>query len=89
MSALQLQRSYAEQQQQFKVLHRDKYLPLKETAALLNIQLRQALQVCDALFEVNELAEDLFVAFNTSMSQSIQLLPLLHRPSRFEALSSS
>lgn len=40
-----MQKSHTEQQQQFKVLHRDKYMPLKETAALLNTQLRQALQV--------------------------------------------
>lgn len=45
----QAQRDYAEQQQQFKVLHREKYLPLKETAALLNSQLTQSLQVAQDL----------------------------------------
>ena len=39
-----MNKGFADQQQQFKILHRDKYLPLKETASLLDSQLKQAQQ---------------------------------------------
>ena len=38
---LQIRSEYAEQEKQFKVLHRDKYVPLKEAAAATSEQLEE------------------------------------------------